>query len=167
MVTHPCASALASPFAAPNAHDTAAPGATFGFWTRRRLTSAIASVGTVNDVLRSAARVRNSFNSTTSALSATFFQRKNALTCPDFLSAIRSGQGSGSLVEALVNAGYAWFFLTASQSKELTRSLTFRICSWLFACPNGPQYMKSAYLRSFMALMNVSCPRDHESFWAE
>ena len=31
MVTHPCASALASPFAAPNVHDTAAPGATFNF----------------------------------------------------------------------------------------------------------------------------------------
>src|SRR5262249_47059195 len=131
------------------------------------LTSAVASVGTVKDVLRAAARARNSFISTTSAASPRFFQRKNALTCPDFLSESRSGQGSGSLVEALVNAGYASFFLTPSQSKELTRSLTFRICSWLFACPNGPQYMNNAYLRSFMALMNDSCPRDHESFWAE
>src|SRR5262249_44989143 len=107
MVTPTCASALASPLALPNVQDTAAPGATFSFCSRRRLTSAVASVGTVNDVFRSVGLTRNSFISTASAVSLWFCQRKKALTWPDFLSVSRSGQGNGSLVEALVNTGYA------------------------------------------------------------
>ena len=49
MVTHPAASAFTSPWAGPNVQCTVAPGATRNFWSRRKLTSAVASAGMVND----------------------------------------------------------------------------------------------------------------------
>ena len=83
---HPAASARTSPSDLPNVQRTRAPGATRSICSRRKLTSAVASVGIVNLVLSSEGLTRKSVVSIASGVSRTFFHRKKALIWPAFLS---------------------------------------------------------------------------------
>jgi len=127
MVTHPVESAGTVPLDKLNAHSICCPGLTWSFCSRRTVTSAVASVGIVNVVLRSDGFVRKSSISTVSGKSLTTCQRKNAFTYPDSFESRWSGHGNASLIDALVKTGYASFFFTLSQSNELIRSFTFRM----------------------------------------